>query len=93
MSCNAQKNSKTYTENKNITKKFYKMRNFKNVVVEKRHEKLKYKINREAELTKEKCLEEKCQEVEHLLRNNKIDQAFDTIKTFFVGKSKNLTTK
>jgi hypothetical protein len=52
------------------------------------YKKLKNKMNREAKFAREKWLKEKCQEVKQLLRNNRIDQAFNIVKQFFGGKTK-----
>lgn len=52
------------------------------------YKELKNKINRKAKVVREKWLEDKSQEVEQLLRNNTMDQVFNTIKIFFREKRK-----
>ncbi|VVC29974.1 Endonuclease/exonuclease/phosphatase,Reverse transcriptase domain [Cinara cedri] len=77
--------------NNNIIRDIEERRKYKNAMDNhgiRRYKELKKKINREAKFAREKWLEGKCQEVEQLLRNNRLDQAFNIIKKFFRGKKK-----
>jgi len=54
----------------------------------KKYKELKNKIKRNAKEAREKWLEDRCHEVELLLKKNKMDQAFNTIKKFVSSKTK-----
>ncbi|KAL4107862.1 hypothetical protein QTP88_018144 [Uroleucon formosanum] len=54
----------------------------------RKYKELKNKINRDAKEAREKWLENRCHEVELLLKENKMDQAFNTIKKFVSSKTK-----
>jgi len=66
-----------------------KYKNSKDTHGIRRYKKLKNKINREAKFAKDNWFEEKCQKLEQLLKNNWMDEAFNTIKKFFRGKTRN----
>jgi len=53
-----------------------------------KYKQFKNRINREAIAAKNIWLEERCNEVEILLKSNKIEQAFKLINTFFKNKTK-----
>ncbi|KAL4141626.1 hypothetical protein QTP88_004234 [Uroleucon formosanum] len=77
--------------NDNIIRDIEERRKYKNAKDNhgiRRYKELKNKINKEATFAREKWLEDKCQGVEQLLRNNSLDQAFNIIKKFFRGKKK-----
>ncbi|KAL4083943.1 hypothetical protein QTP88_029259 [Uroleucon formosanum] len=54
----------------------------------RKYKELKNKINRNAREAREKWLEDRCHEVELLIKENKMDQAFNTIKKFVSNKTK-----
>ncbi|KAL4149828.1 hypothetical protein QTP88_003684 [Uroleucon formosanum] len=54
----------------------------------RKYKELKNKINRNAKEAREKWLEDRCHEVELLIKENKMDQAFNTIKKFVSNKTK-----
>lgn len=65
-----------------------KYKNSKDNQGKRKYKELKNKINRNAKEAREKSLEDRCHEVELLLKENKMDQAFNTIKKFVSGKTK-----
>lgn len=53
-----------------------------------KYKQFKNKINKDAKEAREKWLDNRCKEVEILIKGNKMDQVFNTIKKFVSGKTK-----